>query len=130
MPAPAKRSPRRPAQDSLRPGWMVNIIMFATLMAAIGACYVWLGSRKKDRADQILNLHREITLLEQQIKEKDLLIHRRLAPEELKIKTEHAGLGLKRIEIGIKGRLIHLPEPEVGESSKPGLPVVAENLTP
>jgi|GEM_PF-7022431 hypothetical protein len=128
MPASAKRRPRRPAQDSLRPGWMVNFIMFATLMAAIGACYVWLGSRKKDRADQILNLHREITLLEQQIKEKDLLIHRRLAPEELKVKAEHAGLGLKSIDV--KNRLFHLPEPEVGESSKPGLPVVAENLTP
>ncbi len=130
MPAPAKRRPRRPAQDSLRPGWMVNFIMFATLMAAIGACYVWLGSRKKDRADQILNLHREITLLEQQIKEKDLLIHRRLAPEELRIKTEHAKLGLKPIEIGIKGRLIRLPEPEAGASPTPGGPVVADHPTP
>ena len=109
---------------------MVNCILFCVLLAAIGACYVWLGSRKKDRADQILNLHREISLLEQQIKEKDLLIHRRLAPEELRVKAERAGLGLKPIDIGVKGRLLRLPDPVVDEPVLPSLPVIAGNTTP
>jgi len=107
---------------------MVNCILFCVLLAAIGACYVWLGSRKKDRADQILNLHREISLLEQQIKEKDLLIHRRLAPEELRVKAERDGMGLKPIDI--KGRLLRLPEPALTEPLTPSLPVIAGNTTP
>lgn len=130
MSAPAKRRSRRPAQDSLRPGWMLNSILFCVLLAAIGACYVWLGARKKVRADQILSLHREITLIEQQIQENELRITRCLAPEDLRTSAGRAGLQLKPIDIGLKGRLVRLPDPVVANESYPMVPVLAGNLQP
>ena len=95
MSASAKRRTRRPAQDSLRPGWMLNSILFCVLLASIGACYVWLGAKKKDRADQILGMHREIDEFKKLIKEKEMRISLLLAPEELRARTSRAGLDLK-----------------------------------
>lgn len=130
MPAPKnRRSPRRPAPDSLRPGWLLNCFLFAALVTAIGACYVWLDSRKKEREAQILAMHREIRQFEDQMKENELLMNRRLAPEDLRARAARAGLGLKPIEIGPGGRLVRLPEPRASaELLSP--PVVAGNLEP
>ena len=130
MSPPVKRRIRRPAQDSLRPGWMLNCILFCVLLTAIGACYVWLGSRKKEREAQILTMHREIRQFEDRIKANELVIHRCLAPEELRARTKSAGLELKPIEIGPKGRLVRLPDPAVAEGPPAAIPVFAGNLPP
>ncbi len=124
-----RRSPRRPVQDSLRPGWLLNCLLFASLVTAIGACYVWLDARKKEREGQILSMHREIRQFEDQIKENELLMHRRLAPEDLRARAARAGLGLKPIEIGRRGRLVRLPEPTAASEPEP-LPVIAGNPSP
>ena len=96
---------------------MLNTILFCVLLASIGACYVWLGVKKKDRADQILGVHREIDDLKKQIKEKEMQISRRLAPEDLRARTNRAELGLKPIDIGPRGRLFLLPDPDVAQES-------------
>lgn len=130
MPASSKRRSRRPAQDSLRPGWMVNCILFCVLLAGIGACYVWLGAKKKDRADQILSMHREIDLLKKQIKEKDMQISRRLAPEDLRVRVEKVGMELKPIDIGPRGKLVRLPDPVLSGEPESGAPALAGNNQP
>ena len=124
-----RRSPRRPAQDALRPGWLLNCLLFAALVTAIGACYVWLDSRKKEREAQILAMHREIRQYEDQIKENALLMNRRLSPEALRARAARAGLGLKPIEIGPHGRLVRLPEPRA-TSELESSPVIAGNPQP
>ncbi|MDB6071963.1 MAG: hypothetical protein JWL81_3134 [Verrucomicrobiales bacterium] len=130
MSASSKRRSRRPAQDSLRPGWMVNCILFCVLLAGIGGCYVWLGAKKKDRADQILSMHREIDLLKKQIKEKDMQISRRLAPEDLRVRVEKVGMELKPIDIGPRGKLVRLPDPVLADESEGQVPVLAGNNQP
>jgi hypothetical protein len=93
---------------------MLNSILFCVLLAGIGACYVWLGVKKRNLADQIYGMDREIRELQQLIDEKEGQIHRRLAPEDLQSRAVKAGLELKPIDIGPKGRLYRLPEPEPG----------------
>lgn len=111
---------------------MLNCILFSVLLAGIGACYVWLDAKKKDRADQILGMHREIDVIKKLIKEKDMHINRRLAPEALQARAVKAGLQLKAIDIGPKGRLYRLPEPVPGAglSTPPRTLVSAGSLTP
>jgi hypothetical protein len=106
---------------------MLNCILFAVLMAGIGSCYVWLGARKKDRADQVLNLHREIETLKKQIKERDLQLSRRLTPEDLRARLERTGLDLKPIDIGPKGRLVRLPDPTLTAATFPHVPALADS---
>ena len=132
MPAPAKRRPRRPAQDSLRPGWMMNFLLFCLLLASIGGCYVWLSARKKDRADQILGMHREIDAFKKRIREKEMQISWRLAPEDLRTRAARAGLDLKPIDIGPRGRLVRLPDPQVAGQPTPSRPhsILVGNLSP
>ena len=50
MSASSKRRSHRSKQDSLRPGWMLNCILFCVLLGGIGGCYVWLGAKKLDRS--------------------------------------------------------------------------------
>ncbi len=132
MSASPKRRKNRSAQDSLRPGWMINCILFCVLLAGIGACYVWLGAKKKDRADQILGMHREIREIENLTKEKEMQINLQLSPEHLQSRTDKAGLELKPIDIGPKGRLYRLPEPapDAGISLPPQNLVSAGSLNP
>jgi hypothetical protein len=128
VPTPAKSRQRRLShQDSLRPGWVVNCILFCVLLAGIGGCYVWLGAKKKHRADQILSLRREIDLITAQIEEKEMQISQRLAPESLRTRAESAGLDLQPIDIGPKGRFFRLPDPihVTGHLSEP--PALAGN---
>ncbi len=130
MSASSSRRSRRPVQDSLRPGWMLNSILFSLLLASIGGCYVWLGARKKDRADQILAMHREIDLTQKQINEKKMQISHLLAPENLRARALRAGLDLKPIDIGPKGRLVRLPDPIVSHEPAAPLPALAGNRLP
>lgn len=109
---------------------MLNSILFCLLLASIGGCYVWLGAKKKDRAEQILGLHREIELIQKQIKEKDQQISWKLSLDDLRVRAARAGLGLKPIDIGPKGRLIRLPEPIVSQEAALNLPALAGNLQP
>lgn len=133
VPAPAKRRSRRRTQDSLRPGWMLNSILFCVLLASIGACYVWLVAKKKNLADQILGMHTEIRQFDQLIKEKEMHISSRLAPEGLRIRTSRAGLELKPIDINSRNRLVRLPDPVIAQKP-PALsfssPVLAGNRLP
>jgi hypothetical protein len=109
---------------------MLNCILFCVLLTAIGACYVWLGSRKKEREAQILTMHREIRQFEDRIKANELVIHRCLAPEELRARAHRAGLELKPIGTGPKGRLVRLPDPPVADGSPAVLPVFAGKFMP
>jgi hypothetical protein len=109
--APKRRKNNRPVQDSLRPGWMLNAILFCVMMAGIGACYVWLGVKKTNKERQIYELGKDIEGLARRIREADQKISRRLTPEDLRARAESAGLQLKPIDIGSKGRLYHLPDP-------------------
>lgn len=109
--ASKRRKNSRPVQDSLRPGWMLNAVLFCVLLAGIGACYVWLGVKHKGREEQLLEMHREISSIQKRIKEADQHISRRLTPEDLRARSERAGLQLKPIDIGPKGRLYRLPDP-------------------
>lgn len=127
MSVSSKRRSHRSKQDSLRPGWMLNCILFSVLLGGIGGCYVWLGDKKKDRADQILSLHREIGLIEKQIRERDLQINHLLAPESLRASAVRSGLDLKPIDIGPKGRLVRLPEPSAAPQAPQDNPVIAGN---
>lgn len=106
---------------------MLNCILFCVLLGGIGGCYVWLGAKKKDRADQILSLHREIDLIKKQIKEKEMQMNRRLAPEDLRASAVRAGLELKPIDIGPKGRLIRLPDPVIVHDLPLDNPILAGN---
>lgn len=127
MSASSKRRSRRSPQDSLRPGWLLNCILFCVLLGGIGGCYVWLGAKKKDRADQILSLHREIDLIKKQIRERDMQINSLLAPEALRASAVRTGLDLKPIDIGSKGRLVRLPEPATAHQDPQDNPVLAGN---
>ena len=108
---------------------MLNSILFCVLLAGIGACYVWLGTKKKDRADQILTMHREIDEFKKRLKEKDMQISSRLAPEVLRARTARAGLELKPIEIGPRGRLVRLPDPAPARDTISSFPALAGNLS-
>ena len=130
MSASSKRRSRRPAQDSLRPGWMLNSILFCALLASIGACYVWLGAKYRDREVKIAKDLREIKDIEARIEEKNLLISRCLAPEALRARTARAGLELKPIDIGPRGRLVRLPDPVVAGEYLSTSPVLAGNRLP
>ena len=108
---------------------MVNCILFCALLAAIGACYVWLGVKKMNRADQIRVVNLEIEDLKKQIKEKDNLIQRRLNPEDLRANALRHGLELKPIEIGPRGHLYKLPEPSASvPEADPETPALAGTL--
>jgi len=111
---------------------MLNSILFCFLLASIGACYVWLGVKKKDRADQILGMHREIDEFKKLIKEKDMHISSRLAPEALRARAAAGGLELKPIDIGPRGRLVRLPDPVVvhQDAAPVSSPVLAGNRQP
>lgn len=106
---------------------MLNCILFCVLLGGIGGCYVWLGAKKKDRADQILSMHREIDLIRKQIQERDMQINRLLAPEALRASALRSGLDLKPIDIGPKGRLVRLPEPAAAPPAPQENPVFAGN---
>jgi hypothetical protein len=106
---------------------MLNCILFCVLLGGIGGCYVWLGAKKKDRADQILSVHREIGLIEKQIRERDLQINHLLAPESLRVSAMRSGLNLKPIDIGPRGRLVRLPEPSASPRGPQDNPVFAGN---
>ncbi len=127
MSASSKRRSHRSKQDSLRPGWMLNCILFCVLLGGIGGCYVWLGAKKKDRADQILSMHREIDQIKKQISERDMQINRLLAPESLRASAVSFGLDLMPIDIGSKGRLVRLPEPVAPNQARQDNPVIAGN---
>ena len=106
---------------------MLNCILFCVLLGGIGGCYVWLGAKKKDRADQILSMHREIDLIRKQIQERDMQINRLLSPEALRASALRSGLDLKPIDIGPKGRLVRLPEPAAATPAPQENPVIAGN---
>ncbi len=106
---------------------MLNCILFCVLLGGIGGCYVWLGAKKKDRADQILNLHREIDLIKKQIRERDMRINSLLAPEALRASAVRTRPDLKPIDIGPKGRLVRLPEPAAAQQTPLDNPVIAGN---
>jgi hypothetical protein len=131
MSTPAKRRKSHIApQDSLRPGWVVNCILFCVMLACIGGCYVWLGAKKKVRADQILSMHREIGEYTAQIGELDMQISRRLSPENLRARVADAKLDLQPIDNGTKGRLIQLPDPVISREPMPAAPVFAGHSSP
>lgn len=100
---------------------MLNCILFCVLLAGIGACYVWLGIRKRDLADQIYGMDKEIREIKQLIREKEGQINRRLSPEDLRTRTSEQHSGLKPIDIGPKGRLYRLPEPDPAAEPVPPL---------
>ena len=74
---------------------MLNSILFCALLASIGACYVWLGAKYRDREVKIAKDLREIKDIEARIEEKNLRISGCLAPEALRARTVRAGLELK-----------------------------------
>lgn len=131
MSTPSKRrSRRRRPQDSLRPGWMLNSILFCALLASIGGCYVWLGAKYRDREVRIAKDLREIKDIEARIGEKNLLISRCLAEEPLRARIARAGLELKPIDFSPRGRLVRLPDPVVAGASLSASPVLAGNRLP
>lgn len=93
---------------------MLNSILFCALLASIGACYVWLGAKYRDQEVKIARDLREIRDIEARIDEKKMLISRCLAPEALRARADRAGLGLKPIDIGPRGRFVRLPDPMTG----------------
>ncbi len=129
MSASVKRRSRRAPQDSLRPGWMLNSILFCMLLASIGACYVWLGVKYRDREIQIAKDLREIKDFQNQMEENELRINRSLSPEDLRARTARAGLELKPIEISSRGRFFRLPDPAAARINAVS-PVLAGNLQP
>jgi len=93
---------------------MMNCIIFAALLTAIGGCYVWLGVKKNERAAQIKTLYREIDDLKKQLATATVDIGRKLDTRALGERVAHADLDLKPIPIGPRGgRLVKLPEPEI-----------------
>ncbi len=112
---------------------MVNCVIFAVLLAAIGGCYVWLGVKKNDRSSQIRATYREIEDLKKQIAAAALHLEKKLDPALLTERVAHANLDLKSIPIGRGGRLVKLPEPviknEAGDSVA-GIQSLATTLHP
>ena len=125
-----RRKGRLASQDSLRPGWVVNCILFCVMLACIGGCYVWLGVRKNNRASQIHLMHREIVEFSAQIEELEMQISRRLSPENLRARVASANLGLQPIDIGTKGRFFRLPEPVISREPASVAPAFAGNSSP
>lgn len=117
---PRTRSRTKPdAPESIRPAWMMNCVIFAALLAAIGGCYVWLGVKKNERAAQINTTKREIDDLKRQLANTSVGIERKLDTRALGERVAaHADLELKPIPIGPRGgRLVKLPEPEIKNDS-------------
>lgn len=98
---------------------MVNCIIFAVLLAAIGGCYVWLGVKMNARAAGINIIRNDIKELERQINAANQHIGRKILPDELSIRVAKGKPGLKSIPTGRGGRLVKLPEPPLNGESRP-----------
>ncbi len=115
---------------------MMNCVLFCVLLAGIGACYVWLGSKKKDRAEQIVRLHREIDETRSRLREVEMRISHRLTPEALWAGAARFAGDLAPIDIKRKGSLIRMPDPPAGDGTSlpspklPQEPVLAGNRRP
>lgn len=93
---------------------MMNCVIFAVLLSAIGGCYVWLGVKKNERAARIRATQIDIANLNRQIVAATQHLDKKLDRGALEERVAKAGLDLKSIPIGpVGGRLVRLPEPVI-----------------
>lgn len=99
---------------------MLNCILFSLLLAAIGACYVWLGVKKKNLAEHIHDMRLEIETVSRHLEKVEADVGTKLTGDHLRRIAAKPEFRLKPVLSDGSGQVIDLKEPSLPASGGAG----------